>query len=146
MIMAAFGALTAVLAGQLLSKRLTVQNAESGSVYLSREVRPGDTLEFCWTHSFEKIPWDEYYEILPDGSFVLHTISVAGFGAGIPAEMDVSYRSVDGLIYMDGIESHFPRLQWINSQTALREIRLNGALLLRGEDLPHHEKMVLSVD
>ena len=144
--MAAFGALTAVLAGQLLSKRLTVQNAENGSVYLSREVRSGDTLEFCWTHSFEKIPWDEYYEILPDGSFVLHTISVAGFGAGIPAEMDVSYRYEDGLIYMDGIESHFPRFQWINSQTALREIRLNGELLLRGEDLPHHEKMVLSVD
>ena len=65
---------------------------------------------------------------------------------GIPAEMDVSYRYEDGLIYMDGIESHFPRFQWINSQTALREIRLNGALLLRGEDLPHHEKMVLSVD
>ena len=146
MIMAAFGALTAVLAGQFLSKRLTVQNAENGSVYLSREVRSGDTLEFCWTHSFEKIPWDEYYEILPDGSFVLHTISVAGFGAGIPAEMDVSYRYEDGLIYMDGIESHFPRFQWINSQTALREIRLNGELLLRGEDLPHHEKMVLSVD
>jgi len=144
--MAAFGALTAVLAGQFLSKRLTVQNAENGSVYLSREVRSGDTLEFCWTHSFEKIPWDEYYEILPDGSFVLHTISVAGFGAGIPAEMDVSYRYEDGLIYMDGIESHFPRFQWINSQTALREIRLNGELLLRGEDLPHHEKMVLSVD
>lgn len=146
LLMAAFGALTAVLAAQLLPKRLAVQSAESGEIYISREVRSGDTLEFCWTHSFEKIPWDEYYEIRPDGSFILHTISVVGFGAGIPAEMDVSYRYEDGLIYMDGIESVFPRFQWINSQTALREIRLNGGLLLKGTDMPHHEKMVLFVE
>ena len=59
--------------------------------------------------------------------------------------MDVSYRYEDGLIYMDGIESCFQQFNWINSQTALREIRLNGELLIRGEDMPHHEKMVLVV-
>ena len=139
------GITAAALSGRLLSKKLTIQNAETGEMYVSEEVRAGDILEFGWTHSFERIPWNEYYEILQDGSFVLHTISVAGFGAGIPAEMDVSYRYEDGLIYMDGIESHFPQFNWINSHTALREIRLNGELLIRGEDMPHHEKMVLVV-
>jgi hypothetical protein len=139
------GITAAALSGRLLSRKLTIQNAETGEMYVSEEVRAGDRLEFGWTHSFERIPWNEYYEILQDGSFVLHTISVAGFGAGIPAEMDVDYRYEDGLIYMDGIESHFPQFNWINSQTALREIRLNGELLIRGEDMPHHEKMVLVV-
>lgn len=139
------GITAAALSGRLLSKKLTIQNAETGEMYVSEKVRTGDRLEFGWTHSFEHIPWNEYYEILEDGSFVLHTISVAGFGAGIPAEMDVSYRYEDGLIYMDGIESHFPQFNWINSRTALREIRLNGELLIRGEDMPHHEKMVLVV-
>ena len=139
------GITAAALSGRLLSKKLTIQNAETGEMYVSEEVRAGDILEFGWTHSFEHIPWNEYYEILEDGSFVLHTISVAGFGAGIPAEMDVAYRYENGLIYMDGIESCFQQFNWINSQTALREIRLNGELLIRGEDMPHHEKMVLVV-
>ena len=115
------GITSAALSGRLLSKKLTIQNAETGEMYVSEKVRTGDRLEFGWTHSFEHIPWNEYYEILEDGSFVLHTISVAGFGAGIP------------------------QFNWINSRTALREIRLNGELLIRGEDMPHHEKMVLVV-
>ena len=139
------GIMLAVLPGQLLKKELVIRNAETGEIYASAAVRAGDTVEFGWTHSFEHIPWNEYYEILKDGSFVLHTISVAGFGAGIPAEMDVTYRYEDGLIYMDGIESHFPQFNWINSQTALREIRVNGEMLITGTDMPHHEKMVLFV-
>ena len=67
--------------------------------------------------------WYEYYEIQKDGSFILHTIAVAGFGAGIPAEMDCKYRYEDGLVYMDEIESVFPQFNWINSQTALKNIK-----------------------
>ena len=139
------GAAAALLPVPVLKKHLTVQNAETGEVYAAQEVQAGDVLEFGWTHSFEHIPWNEYYEILEDDSFLLHTISVTGFGAGIPAEMDVSYRYEDGLIYMDGIESRFPEFHWINSHTALREIRLNGELLLKGSDMPHHKKMILFV-
>jgi len=141
----AAGISAAVLSGRLLHKTLFVANAVTGEIYASAEVKAGDELVYRWTHSFEKIPWDEYYEIREDGSFVLHTIAVAGFGAGIPAEMDVRYRYEDGLVYMDGIESVFPQFNWINSRTALREIDLRGGLLLRGSDMPHHEKMVLYV-
>ena len=139
------GAAAALLPVPVLKKHLTVQNAETGEVYAAQEVQAGDVLEFGWTHSFEHIPWNEYYEILDDDSFLLHTISVTGFGAGIPAEMDVSYRYEDGLIYMDGIESRFPEFHWINSHPALREIRLNGELLLKGSAMPHHKKMILFV-
>ena len=99
-----------------------------------------------YKRQFEHIPWNEYYEIEEDGSFLLHTISVAGFGAGIPAEMDCTYRYEDGLIYMDDIESEFPQFNWINSQTALKEIGLNGRILIRGSDMPHHQKIVLCIE
>lgn len=124
---------------------VVVENAETGEVYARRNVKAGEELSFQWEHSFEHIPWYEYYEIREDGSFLLHTIAVAGFGAGIPAEMDCTYRYEDGLIYMDDIESEFPQFNWINSQTALKEIRVGGELLLTGADMPHHEKMILSV-
>ena len=51
----------------------------------------------------------------------------------------------DGLIYMDDIGSVFPQFNWINSQTALKNIKVNGELLLSGTDMPHHEKMVLRI-
>lgn len=131
--------------GSQTKERLVVENRETGEVYADVPIEAGDEVSFGWTHSFEHIPWNEYYEVEPDGSFLLHTISVAGFGAGIPAEMDCTYRYEDGLIYMDDIESRFEQFNWINSQTALREIAVNGKHLLAGEDMPHHEKMILSI-
>lgn len=126
-------------------KILVVEELETGKVYAEIPVKTGDELSFQWEHSFEHIPWYEYYEIREDGSFLLHTIAVAGFGAGIPAEMDCTYRYEDGLIYMDDIESKFPQFNWINSQTALKNIKINGEVLLLGSDMPHRVKMVLRV-
>ena len=88
-----------------------IEELETGNVYREIPVKTGDELSFQWEHSFEHIPWYEYYEIQKDGSFILHTIAVAGFGAGIPAEMDCKYRYEDGLVYMDEIESVFPQFQ-----------------------------------
>ena len=141
----AVGIAAAVLGERLQYRKLVVEELMTGRVYAEASVKPGDTVVYRWTHSFEKIPWDEYYEILADGSFQLNTISVAGFGAGIPAEMDVPCRYEDGLIWMDGIGSVFPQFNWINSNTALREIDVNEEVLLRGSDMPHHEKMVLYI-
>ena len=46
---------------------------------------------------------------------------------------------------MDDIGSVFPQFNWINSQTALINIKVGGELLLAGSDMPHHEKMVLRI-
>lgn len=124
---------------------LVIENLETGEVYVTVRVQPGDELSFGWEHSFEHIPWNEYYEIKEDGAFLLHTISVAGFGAGIPAEMDCTYRYEDGLIYMENIESQFPQFNWFNSQTQLKFINLNGDRLITGADMPQHEKIVLRI-
>ena len=126
-------------------KILVVEELETGKIYAELPVETGEEVSFQWEHSFEHIPWYEYTEIQEDGSSLLTTIAVAGFGAGIPAEMDCTYRYEDGLIYMDDIGSVFPQFNWINSQTALINIKVGGELLLAGSDMPHHEKMVLRI-
>ena len=128
-------AISAAVFARQQKKILVIEELETGNVYREIPVKTGDELSFQWEHSFEHIPWYEYYEIQKDGSFILHTIAVAGFGAGIPAEMDCKYRYEDGLVYMDEI----------NSQTALKNIKVNGELLIQGSDMPHHVKMVLRI-
>lgn len=125
---------------------LIIANQIDGERYLTVNVHSGDQLEFGWEHSFEHVTWNEFYDIREDGSLKLHTIAVGGFGAGIPAEMDCTYRYEDDLIYMENLEnSDFDKLTWIHSQTQVKFIFLNGELLVTGEDLPQREKLKLEV-
>ena len=122
---------------------LRAEDQETGKVYAEAPVQTGDTVEFDWIHSFEHIPWKEYYTVKEDGTFYLETISVAGFGAGIPAEMDVDYRYEDGLIYMDHIGSEFDRFNFFNSDTALEAIQINDVDFIKGSDMPYHAKITV---
>ena len=122
---------------------LRAEDQETGRIYAETPVEIGDTVEFDWIHSFEHIPWKEYYTIKEDGTFYLETISVAGFGAGIPAEMDVDYRYEDGLIYMDHIGSEFERFNFFNSDTALEAIQINDVDFVKGSDMPYHAKITV---
>ena len=122
---------------------LRAEDQETGRIYAEAPVQTGDTVEFDWIHSFEHIPWKEYYTVKEDGTFYLETISVAGFGAGIPAEMDVDYRYEDGLIYMDHIGSEFDRFNFFNSDTALEAIQINDVDFIKGSDMPYHAKITV---
>lgn len=37
----------------------------------------------AWTHSIEKIRWEEYWQVQPPDTLLLHTVRVRGFGAGM---------------------------------------------------------------
>ncbi len=99
-------------------------------------VRPGDHLRLEIEHSFEHIPWFEYYTVTEDGQFNLDAIAVAGYGAGIPAEMDVPTRVEDGLVWMEDINSVFPQFSWITSATYMKGLTLNGAEVFDFRSLP----------
>ncbi len=122
---------------------LRAEDQETGEIYAEIPVETGDTVEFDWIHSFEHTPWNEYYTLREDGTFYLDTISVAGFGAGIPAEMEVDYRYEDGLIYMENIGSEFDRFQFFNSDTALQTIQVNDVDFIKGSDMPYHAKVTV---
>ncbi len=128
------------------NNKLIISNQINKEVYFSTFVKKGDILVFEWEHSFEHILWKEFYEITPDNEFKLFTIAVEGFGAGIPAEMDCTYRYEDGLIYMENIKgSSFKEFNWIHSQKQLRKILLNNKEIISGEDLPERNKLRLQI-
>ncbi len=125
------------LSAPVYTLRLSYQ--KSGEVILERSVRPGDAVAVELTHSFEHVPWNEYYSVRRDGGFLLERIEVGGYGAGIPAEMDVpAYVGEDGLVHMDGINSVFPRFNWITSQVNMKDLLVNGQPVLEFSKLPHH--------
>lgn len=123
---------------------LTISHQQTGEVFIKTRVESGDTLKYKWMHSFEHIPWTEEFEILDNNNLQLHKITVAGFGAGIP-ENKGKVTIEDGIIIMSEIEQDFEEINWINSNTALVYIGLNGDEIIKGSELPHHEPLNLVV-
>lgn len=134
------GILAAGLSAYLGScRQLVVSYQKTGEVITACPVRAGDSVTVRLTHSFEHVPWNEYYTVMADGSFDLERIEVGGFGAGIPAEMDVpSYVGDDGLVHMDEIHSRFEKFTWITSDKNMKDLTLNGDLIVDFTKIPHH--------
>ena len=64
-------AISAAVFARQQKKILVIEELETGNVYREIPVKTGDELSFQWEHSFEHIPWYEYYEIQKDGNFIL---------------------------------------------------------------------------
>ncbi|MDR1702133.1 MAG: DUF1850 domain-containing protein [Sporomusaceae bacterium] len=125
---------------------LKISDAETGEVYVQVQVQTGSKLSFGWTHSLEKIPWDEYYHLDENFALILDTITFPAFGAGIPENKGRVCYVKNGLIFMSEIEEKFSQLFWLNSHTSTRAIILDGKLLARGSDLPPQRKLRLFVE
>lgn len=123
---------------------LTLSHQETGESFLTRRTEAKEKLIFNWIHSFEHIPWVEEYTVEDDNTFILRTIRVAGFGAGIPENKGtVSFE--EGMVVMRDINEPFDHFTWINSQSALVSISVNDTVLIRGSELPHHQKLELTL-
>lgn len=120
-------------------------NRETQTVVLEVPAKPGDKLCLEIEHSFEHIPWFEYYTITTDKAFNLDAIAVAGYGAGIPAEMDVPTRIEDGLVWMEDINSRFPELKWLTSSQYMKGLTLNGVDIFDFRTLPNASPILGSI-
>lgn len=115
---------------------LVLRDRRSDTIIASWPVAAGDTLSLEIEHSFEHIPWYEFYSVTDGLQFNLDAIAVAGYGAGIPAEMDVPTRVEDGLVWMEEINSVFPTLHWITSDQYMKTFTLNGVEIFDFRSLP----------
>lgn len=125
---------------------LRIYDYATGKLIRQEPVKVGDKLFFGWVHSWEKIPWHEYYHIERDNTLVLDTIAYPAFGAGIPENKGKKCYVKDKMIYMDEIGQVFPQFDWINSHFATRDIKLNDELLMTGKDLPEHRRLILRIE
>jgi len=124
---------------------LRIYDYETKRIYVEVPAKEGDELFFGWLHSWEKIPWHEYYHIAKNGDLILDTISFTGFGAGIPENKGKKVWTEKGMIFMGDIGQVFHEFTWINSHLATREIRLNGFLITCGQILPEHTRLNLVI-
>ncbi|MBN2875921.1 MAG: DUF1850 domain-containing protein [Spirochaetales bacterium] len=124
---------------------LVITAQADGRGLLAVPAAAGDVLEFEWIHSVEHFPWFERFDVLADGSLFLRDMKVAGFGAGVPFERGTSVRVENGYIIYSGIDETYPSYRWINSTSAVASISLNGSIVARGSDLPHHEALELRI-
>ena len=125
---------------------LRVYDRHKGTLYAEAPARVNSRLVFGWTHSWENIPWNEYYHVDERGDLVLDAITFPAFGAGIPEDKGRVCYVRDGLIHMEEIDQVFTELVWLNSQTATRDIILDGTPLTRGSALPHHAGIRLRIE
>lgn len=125
---------------------LRISNYKTGEIYIEVPAKAGDQLFFGWIHSWEKIPWNEYYHIAKDNALVLDTITVTAFGAGIPENKGTKTRIENGVIYMEEIGQVFDKFTWLNSHFAVRDIKLNGKLIAAGHMLPDLTRLNLVVE
>lgn len=117
-------------------KYLKIYDRRSEVVFLMEEVKEGDMLRLEIEHSFEHIPWFEYYRVTDD-YFLLKKIAVAGYGAGIPAEMDVPTKIEDGLVWMEDIDSRFDELKWLTHNVYMKTLTLNNKVIFDFRSLPN---------
>lgn len=119
-----------------VGKVFQLYDRQRETVVFSAPIRVGDKLRLEIEHSFEHIPWYEFYTVRADDQFNLDAIAVAGYGAGIPAEMDVPTRVEDGLVWMEEINSVFPQFSWITSATYMKGLQINGVEVFDFRSLP----------
>ena len=116
---------------------------ERKETVLAVPVRPGDRFSLEIEHSFEHIPWFEYYTVTEDLQFNLDAIAVAGYGAGIPAEMDVpTHIDENGMVWMEEINSVFPEFRWITSAKYMKVFTLNDEEIFDFRTLPDASKIL----
>ncbi|MDR2175626.1 MAG: DUF1850 domain-containing protein [Synergistaceae bacterium] len=125
---------------------LRVRDWKTGAVYAELPAKEGSGLFFGWIHSLEKIPWNEYYHIDGKGHLVLDAITFPAFGAGIPEDKGRVCYVKDGLIHMEEIGQVFEELVWLNSHSATQDILLDGERVARGDTLPQHRRVRLTVE
>jgi len=117
-------------------KRFLLYDRGRGRAVLCVPVQAGDRLRLEIEHSFEHVVWYEFYTVTEEDQFNLDAIAVAGYGAGVPAEMDVPTRIADGLVWMEEINSVFPHFSWITSATYMKGLCLNGEEIFDFRSLP----------
>lgn len=92
-------------AGILLVPRpfLTLASYPDGHVYMRFAVKPQERFWVQWTHSVEKTPWREAYQVEPWGRPGLRLVQTRfkSYGAGVPADTGRPCRVVDGWVVAD---------------------------------------------
>lgn len=101
---------------------IAVVNSRTGDGYGLRRMRPGMTVQLSWTHSMEKTPWIERYQVR-DRHFILLEAKVKSFGAGVDQDAP-EVVTADGWVSMRGTGRTFASLTFLHSPDVGRRVTI----------------------
>lgn len=123
-----------------------IREASEETVLYKSPIQAGDVIGFHWIHSVEHIEWSETFQLNEEGNLYLIESRFAGFGAGIPHEHQDGFFVEEGMMVFEPKNHQIDYYDWIHSHTALPEITYNGEIILKGEDLPHHQSLRMIIE
>lgn len=124
-------------------RRAEVVDRDTEQSYYSAEVEEGDAVRLQWTHTIEKTPWVEEYEV-SGGKFDLREARVKSFGAGVD-QIAPEVENENGWVILRGTDRSFEELRFINSRRAERTLRVAGESVDL-EKLPRYAPVEVSVE
>jgi len=86
-----------------INQKFVIVEKKTGKILYYTYVTPGDTFVITYTHSVNKSPVDDVFEIQPDYSIMLKKTVFRTFGVGIPIPSDLGEGKVMN-IYDDRME------------------------------------------
>ena len=95
-------------------RKLVLENVSDGAVCAEWPVRDGDWFSVGFVHSVNKSPVTDYYEIRPDGIYVVQTVYY-NFGAGVQTELgegQVLTYGEDGSMIVSGFDMRMDDLTY----------------------------------
>ena len=94
--------------------RLVLKDAESGKIYSSYDLEPGDTFSVEFIHSVNRSPVRDIYTVGEDNEIYVTSTVYYGFGAGVQTEIaegeTLEYK--DGAMIVGNINKKIPYLAY----------------------------------
>ena len=116
---------------------LVLENPDTGVCYARFRARIGDEFSVGFIHSVNKSPVTDFYEIRPDGIYVVRTVYY-GFGAGVQTELNEGERldyGEDGSMIISGINKKIEPLLYIVGSVSDHELTIRGGDVISLRDL-----------
>ena len=126
------------------SGTLILSNGKTGEIYSTYRLKNGDTFSIGFVHSVNKSPVTDYYELRPDGIYVVKTVYY-GFGAGVQTELEdgqkLSYGE-DGSMIITGFDRRMDNLIYFVGTVSDHTLTLNEKESISLRDLCGRNAMV----
>ncbi|WP_230739757.1 DUF1850 domain-containing protein [Methanooceanicella nereidis] len=139
--------LSALLVSFLPTGMVAVVKEKDGSVILYEPVKPGDVILVGFTHSVEKVPDIEYFEVGRDRKLLLTRTIYGSMGAGLPSDdtFNVTYDG-NGYFLIDNINKTFDSISYMTGDIPKHYIIIHENKYPIYSLIPEGKQFILTIE
>lgn len=125
---------------------LTVKDP-GGRVYFMSDIQPGDFVALGFTHSVEKVPVVDTFQVTAAGSLMAVNTTYGSMGAGLPSDESYNITSDDhGNFTINNINETFETVNFITSEIPKHYLSISGKIYPLYTVVPAEKPLILSVE